>query len=260
MMVARSTCANSEADGRKKTARNIVTTDNVCFMAEAPWVCVLRARKIRERAQPRSHGREKSKSMKRDALDISPLQPRDSCEGVRMLSALLASVVIAAGSIGALGDDGQPIRSFRVNAPAPESTAIVTIGYTADTSNARRVEGLSIAIDGMSSQELLIFPAAGTREYGTLIGPLTAGTHTITITPSRFWPSAMAGINATSARFVAPDDSDATAIRFAPALWARADTIGTSSDLPLLMYVESQQTPDEATTLRYSIVFSNEDG
>src|SRR5262245_19265465 len=198
--------------------------------------------------------------MKRDAPDISPLQSRDSCEGVRRLSALLATVVMSTGSIGALGDDGQPMRSLRVNAPATDSTAIVTIGYTADTSNARRVEALSIVIDGTSSQELLIFPAAGTREYATLIGPVTAGTHTIAVAPSRFWPSAMASVGATSIRFVAPDDSDASAMRFAPAVWARADTIGTSSDLPLLMYVESQKTGDEAETLTYSIVFSNEDG
>src|SRR5262245_34068033 len=109
-------------------------------------------------------------------------------------------------------------------------------------------------------QELLIFPAAGTREYGTLIGPLSAGPHTIAITPSRFWPSAAAGISGTTVRVVGPDDVDATVMRFAPALWARADTIGASCDLPLLMYVESQKTGEAAETLTYSMVFSNEDG
>src|SRR5262245_26328962 len=173
--------------------------------------------KSSERGQPGSHGDEKSESMKRDALDTSLLQPRDSCKGVRVVSALVASVVMAAASIGALGDDAQPTRGLRVNAPAADSTVIVTIGYTPAVSNARRVEGVSIAIDGTSEQELLIFPAAGTREYGTLVGPLSAGLHEITITPSRFWPSAVGGITATRARFVAPDDSDAIVTRFAPA-------------------------------------------
>src|SRR5262245_12205576 len=216
--------------------------------------------KVRQRAQPRRHGHEKSESMKRDALDTSPLHHRDSGEGVRACSAFLVSVVIGAGSIGARGDDAQPTRSLRINTPAADSTCIVTISYTAEGANARRAEAVSVAIDGTSAQELLIFPAAGTREYGTLIGPLSAGPHTITITPSRFWPSAAAGISAARARVVAPDDADATVMRFAPAIWARADTIGTSSDLPLLMYVESQKAGNEAETLTYSIVFSNEDG
>src|SRR5262245_51509020 len=92
--------------------------------------------KVRERARPRSHSHEKSESMKRDALDTLLLQPRDNCEDVRVVSALLASVVMAAGSISAFGDAAQPTRGLRVNAPAADSTVIVTISYTPDASNA----------------------------------------------------------------------------------------------------------------------------
>jgi hypothetical protein len=45
----------------------------------------------------------------------------------------------------------------------------------------------------------------------------------------------------------------------APALWVRADTVGTSSDLPLLMYAEDARV-NGTGVLRYSVIFSNEDG
>jgi hypothetical protein len=45
----------------------------------------------------------------------------------------------------------------------------------------------------------------------------------------------------------------------APALGVRADTIGTASDLPLMMYVEDA-VEGASRWLRYSVVFSHEDG
>ena len=45
----------------------------------------------------------------------------------------------------------------------------------------------------------------------------------------------------------------------APALWLRSDTIGTATDLPLAMYAEDMRV-DGTGVLRYTIIFSNEDG
>jgi hypothetical protein len=42
-------------------------------------------------------------------------------------------------------------------------------------------------------------------------------------------------------------------------LWLRADTIGSATDLPLLMYAEDLRA-NGTGVLRYSIIFSNEDG
>jgi hypothetical protein len=47
--------------------------------------------------------------------------------------------------------------------------------------------------------------------------------------------------------------------RHAPVLELRADTIGEETDLPLYAYAERMQA-DAASTWRYTIVFSNEDG
>jgi CheY-like chemotaxis protein len=45
--------------------------------------------------------------------------------------------------------------------------------------------------------------------------------------------------------------------RHAPVLYQRADTVGTESDIPLLMYVEWDQAEKSLT---YTVIFSNEDG
>jgi hypothetical protein len=58
---------------------------------------------------------------------------------------------------------------------------------------------------------------------------------------------------------VAADDPRTEYFRHAPALGLRPDTIGTASDLPLLMYVE-EALEGTSRWLRYSIVFSHEDG
>jgi len=48
-------------------------------------------------------------------------------------------------------------------------------------------------------------------------------------------------------------------VSHAPSLWLRADTIGTSTDLPLVLYAEDTRV-DGTGVLRYSFIFSNEDG
>jgi hypothetical protein len=56
--------------------------------------------------------------------------------------------------------------------------------------------------------------------------------------------------------FAAPDS---VVVSHAPALWLRADTIGVSTDLPLVLYAEDLRI-DGTGVLRYSFIFSNEDG
>ena len=155
------------------------------------------------------------------------------------------------------GDDRGP--GIRVTVPA-DTTVLVTLRY-ANSPGPQRVAAVSVVVDDeTSTHELLVFPTAAARDYQTVIGPLRSGTHTIRVAPSRFWPSAVSAIESVAARIVSRADPDAALLRFAPALWARADTIGSSSDLPLVMYAESRASGPDATTLTYSVIFSNEDG
>ncbi len=118
------------------------------------------------------------------------------------------------------------------------------------------VTALDIAVDGEVRTTVLLFGKIGHPAYTALLHALPAGKHDIVAQPSPYWvwPSGAAA----PALAVAPAPQSIVIAR-APALWMRADTIGTSTDLPLLMYAEDTRV-NGTGVLRYSVIFSNEDG
>ena len=55
------------------------------------------------------------------------------------------------------------------------------------------------------------------------------------------------------------DDLNALAFAHAPVLFARPNSIGRYTDIPLLMWYETFKNDDQTTTFRYSYIFTNED-
>jgi hypothetical protein len=66
-------------------------------------------------------------------------------------------------------------------------------------------------------------------------------------------------VHAVETRIVKQGEPGADLLEHAPILGVRADTIGTASDVPLLMYVEDERRAGTGL-VRYSMIFSNEDG
>ena len=119
---------------------------------------------------------------------------------------------------------------------------------------------LTIVVDGRQTQHVLLTPGAGRATYDALVGPLDAGTHRIVLesSPLWAWPAGFT-IAAVKSKIVTPADDARGILARAPTFGLRADTIGTASDLLLLVYVEDQRRNGEGW-LRYSAIFSNEDG
>lgn len=118
------------------------------------------------------------------------------------------------------------------------------------------VSALDVAVDGDVKATVLVFGKIGHPPYTALIHALPAGRHEITAQPSPYW-TWPAGATAPALSAAAAPDS--AVVSHAPALWLRADTIGTSTDLPLVLYAEDLRV-DGTGVLRYSYIFSNEDG
>lgn len=118
----------------------------------------------------------------------------------------------------------------------------------------------SVVLDGRDDHVIVVTPGVERTEYSTIVGPLGAGAHSIELTRSPLWPAAES-VAITRAVLTPIDASDprAVVLAHAPVLGLRADTIGTASDLPLLMYVEDDRRNGDGW-LRYSVIFSNEDG
>jgi hypothetical protein len=53
---------------------------------------------------------------------------------------------------------------------------------------------------------------------------------------------------------------DLNALRYSPVLYARANSIDRFTDVPLLMYYEVEHPAAERTLIRYTVIFTNEDG
>lgn len=115
---------------------------------------------------------------------------------------------------------------------------------------------LDITVDGVVQSTVLLFGNVGHGPYLALLHALPAGRHEIAVQPSSYWrwPA-----SAPSLALTASPAPDSIVIARAPALWVRADTIGVSTDLPLAMYAEDTRV-NGTGVLRYTIIFSNEDG
>jgi hypothetical protein len=165
-----------------------------------------------------------------------------------LFAALLSLLALPQGP-----DLGLPFRT-------PEGAYAVLHFKTLDAGATSHAAAVDVLIDGRRDQIVLLTPGVKRNDYDMVVGPLNAGSHGAQLVFSSLWPRDQAlRIGDVSIDVVAPGDPRFEIFANAPAIGVRPDTIGTASDLPLLMYVE-QSTEGDSRWLRYSVIFSNEDG
>src|SRR3954454_5813579 len=125
----------------------------------------------------------------------------------------------------------------------------------------REAAALRLSVDGVYSQHLLLARGEAAAEYRITLGTIAAGSHRLSIDRDAALSAKQAGIAT-----IAVDDIHAVADRdaalaqsMAPILYARANTVGKFTDLPILMWYEAAPTPS-GRQFRYSVIFTNEDG
>lgn len=132
---------------------------------------------------------------------------------------------------------------------------------------------LTVFVDGKYNQDLILFAGAKTFEYRGLLGKLSAGEHIVSIVlnEARSAPNAKR-VKIQSAFSVAFEDLIANAATTdrsrpayiatinAPVIYLRPDTIDKFSDVPLLTYYEIFDEPENIKRIRYTTIFTNEDG
>jgi hypothetical protein len=121
---------------------------------------------------------------------------------------------------------------------------------------------LRLEVDGKYSQHLFLTRGAATSEYRILLGPLSPGKHHLTFAHDR-GPWSAAPHTATVSRVaftnVPSSNPDHGVTELAPILYIRANTVGKFTDVPLVMWYETDQT-ERGRRIRYSVIFTNEDG
>ncbi len=119
-----------------------------------------------------------------------------------------------------------------------------------------------LEVDGRYSQHLFLTRGSSSADYRVLLGSFPAGRHRLTLARDRT-ASAASAKNALISRVdIVPlpashPEHEATSL--APILYARPNTLGRFTDIPLLLWYETEKT-DRGSRIRYSMIFSNEDG
>jgi hypothetical protein len=127
----------------------------------------------------------------------------------------------------------------------------------------REAAALRVSVDGVYSQHVLLTRGDVPSHYEVTLGTLLPGTHQITI--ERDTQLSAAGAGAVSIDLsrttvlVQGDGEDYLAQSMAPFLYARPNTVGKFTDVPILMWYEVAATP-RGRRYEYSVIFTNEDG
>jgi hypothetical protein len=174
------------------------------------------------------------------------------------MATLLLALLLSAPPSGLVREE-----AFALPQPA-EVMATITAGCSGCSWGARGREAavLVLEVDGRYSQHLALLRGEEEAEYAVLLGPLAAGSHRLGVRRDDRCSARGAGevhIEAISFRHFAPGDPDHEAVARAPFVYARPGTLTAKSDLPLLTWYETEPT-ERGRRLRYSIVFTNEDG
>jgi hypothetical protein len=126
----------------------------------------------------------------------------------------------------------------------------------------REAAAVKILVDGKYSQHLLLTRGAQDADYHVSLGPVAAGEHRIRVEADPALSAAQAGPAAVSKVdivVITPAGDDFVAQSMAPIIYARPDTVGKFSDVPVFMWYEIVPVP-EGRQFRYSTIFTNEDG
>ncbi|MFY9555988.1 MAG: hypothetical protein WAV20_17690 [Blastocatellia bacterium] len=174
-------------------------------------------------------------------------------------------MAIAALGLCSVSASGQPLleKQFRVETEAEallDLTAAAPHASWGETGSEAAIT--TILIDGRYNQDIYLFSGASRFTYQVMLGRVQPGEHSLRIELNRKRSALKASnveIQAAKISLVDHTRSEFQALALAPILYARPNTIGRFTDIPLLMWYETQRA-GPTTTIRYSMIFTNEDG
>ena len=126
----------------------------------------------------------------------------------------------------------------------------------------REAAVLTVTLNGRDPQEVVLVRGAERAEYTVALGPAAPGRHTVQVALDRAATAPAArdvAVDSVSVVTVTEDDPGYLAAAYAPLLHPRRAALKMFSDVPLLTWYEVDRTP-RGQRIRYSVVFSNEDG
>lgn len=175
-----------------------------------------------------------------DAFLVKPCPTRQLLELIAQFCALVILSIVTAANLRA--------QTFQVHSG---SEIIAELDLSAPgmdwAKEGHEAALVTVLVDGKPQQNIMLYAGADVHTYPLFLGPLTAGEHRLAIEGTNFRQH--------SARF-REDSSEVLA--HAPILYARPNTIGKFTDIPLIVYCERLREGG-MVILQYTVIYSNED-
>src|SRR5215475_8908100 len=180
-----------------------------------------------------------------------------------VLYALLLAASLLSATPGAISAQTLLEKRFGV---AAESEALMDLTASAPGTSWRERGAesavVTIYVDGQYHQDVILFAGALEFTYQLILGRVGPGEHGLRVEfNSKQSAAKAASVKIGDAKVTTIDRKhpEFQAIARAPIIYARPDTVGKYSDVPLLTYYESER-PGANDRLAYTVIFSNEDG
>jgi len=158
-----------------------------------------------------------------------------------------------------------PLFADRFGAPV-EGEAVATLTASCERCDweveGREAATVRVTIDGRYSQHVVLTRGEKPSQYRISLGHVTAGSHKMEVTLDARLSAKNIGrvtVPSVSVNVTAAWDEPGLAQSMAPFIYARPDTVGKFTDVPVLMWYEIVPVP-QGRQFRYSVIFTNEDG
>lgn len=151
---------------------------------------------------------------------------------------------------------------FRLREPAEVVADLELSSPGSDWGQAGREAALAaVSVDQSFRAHVLLYAGPRRYPYSVFLGRVPAGEHRLAVERQARYSAAGAGLEVAGVRFreFRPGDPYFPVLAHAPILYARANTIGGFTDIPLVCYCERLQENGQPL-LRYTFIYSNEDG
>ena len=122
--------------------------------------------------------------------------------------------------------------------------------------NVTEIPRLRVFLDDQYRQDVLLVPAGDSFTYRSVLGPIEKGAHTLRL--EQHGCSAVE-LESVSFRTCSRTDEAFDVIAHSPFVYLRSDSVAKCTDIPLLMWHQSVRS-DGTRRVRYTVLFSNEDG
>lgn len=180
-----------------------------------------------------------------------------------MFSALLT--VLAWAAQATTGSNDAPL-AYRVFDAKQAGEAIAVVRATCERCDwaveGREAAVLRVSFDGRYSQHVMLARGGGSWEYQLTLGAVTPGTHRLFVHLDTALTARDVGkvsVTGVSTHVIPAGTDEHLAQAMAPFVYARPDTVGRFTDVPLFMWYEIVPV-SQGRQFRYSVIFSNEDG